>query len=87
MQVHHDAKMRTTIDIPEHLHQVLTSLATHNRSSLSRVAAELIQRGLVMPANASRGPVLSVDRKTGLPLLQTSRPITPEDVKALEDDA
>jgi hypothetical protein len=87
MQAHHDAMMRTTIDIPDDLHRVLTSLANHNRSSLGRIAAELIQRGLAVPANESRGPVLSVDRKTGLPLLQTSRPITPEDVKALEDDA
>jgi hypothetical protein len=82
----HDAKMRTTMDIPKDLHRLLTSLANHNRSSLSRIATELIRRGLVMPVTESRDPTPVVDRKTGLPVLQTSRPITPENVKALDDD-
>jgi hypothetical protein len=78
--------MRTTMDIPEDLHRLLTSLANHNRSSLSRIATELIRRGLVMPVTESRDPTPVVDSKTGLPVLQTSRPITPENVKALDDD-
>ena len=85
MRLHQDAVMRTTLDLPDDLHRVLTSMATHSRRSLSQTAVDLIQRGLATPAQA--GLRLKTHPKTGLPLLQTARPITPEDVKALEDPA
>ena len=77
--------MRTTIDLPLDLHQIVTSLAAHTRRSLSQTASDLIRRGL---AGGKAGPSgVSVDPVTGLPVLHLSRPITPEDVKALEDEA
>lgn len=78
--------MRTTIDLPADLHTILTSLAVHQRSSLSQTASELIRRGLCAPPAAVRGAKLSTHRATGLPVLRTSRPITAADVKALEDE-
>jgi hypothetical protein len=88
MQPHHDATMRTTVDLPEDLHRIVTSLATHTRRSLSQTAADLMRRGLATPARtAAAGSAVRVDAKTGLPVLHGSRAITPEDVKALEDES
>ncbi len=86
MQSHHDAVMRTTLDLPEDLHRIVTALATHTRSSLSHTAAQLMRRGLEMPAPAGEAPKIEFSTVTGLPVLKTRRPITPEDVKALEDE-
>ncbi len=79
--------MRTTVDLPDDLHRIVTSLAMHTRRSLSQTAAELIRRGLEAPAHAAEAAVVVTNPTTGLPVLRSSRPITPEDVKALEDEA
>ena len=85
--------MRTTLDLPEDLHRIVLSLATHTRSSLSHTAAQLMRRGLAMPASAGvgagarAGAAFSLHPVTGLPVLALSRAITPEDVKALDDEA
>jgi hypothetical protein len=76
--------MRTTIDLPDDLHRIVTSLATHTRSSLSQTAADLIRRGLALPGRDP--PAIATSSITGLPVLHSSRPITPEDVKALDDE-
>ena len=86
MQCHQDALMRTTIDLPEDLHRIVTSLATHRRSSLSQTAADLIRRGLALPGRAADAPAFTTSAATGLPVLHLSRPITPDDVRALEDE-
>jgi hypothetical protein len=80
--------MRTTVDLPDDLHRVVTSLATHTRRSLSQTAADLIRRGLSAPAADAKGvSPFAVDPATQLPVLRTRRAITPEDVSALDDDA
>jgi predicted transcriptional regulator len=80
--------MRTTVDLPEELHAVLTSLATHTRRSLSQTAVELLERGLkAQQGVGARSAAPRVDAKTGLPVVRSGRPITPEDIKALEDQA
>ena len=92
MMAHHDATMRTTIDLPEDLHRIATSLARHNRRSLGQIVAELMRRGLEMPAApdhriAEPQAVYTIDELTGLPVVQGSgRIVTDEDVKALEDE-
>jgi len=89
MRQHYDAQMRTTVDLPEDLHRIISSLAVHTRRSLSLTAVELIRRGLASPAptEASSGAALVTSAKTGLPVIRLSRTVTPEDVKALEDEA
>lgn len=79
--------MRTTIDLPLELHHVLTSLSASTRKSLSQTAVELMQRGLRSPAAASAlgATNLDVSPVTGLPLVRLARTVTPEDVKALEE--
>jgi hypothetical protein len=84
---HHDAMMRTTIDLPTDLHHVLTSLATSNRRSLSRTAVDLMRLGLQDRASTGAGAALaaSVNPATGLPVVRLARVITAEDVRALDD--
>jgi hypothetical protein len=80
--------MRTTVDLPDDLHRVVGSLALHTRRSLSQTVADLIRRGLSAPAAGTEGASQFVlDPATQLPVLRTSRTITPEDVSALDDDA
>jgi predicted transcriptional regulator len=88
MQQHYDAQMRTTIDLPEDLHRIVSSLAVHTRRSLSVTAVELIRRGLAStaPAEAGREAAVATSAKTGLPVIRLPRTVTPEDVKALEDE-
>lgn len=84
----HDSSMRTTVDLPEDMHQIVTSLAAQTRRSLSQTVVDLMRRGLAVPAHTTAtDAALRVDAKTGLPVLRGSRAITPEDVKAVEEAA
>lgn len=88
MHDHYDAVMRTTVDLPEDLHRIVSSLAIHTRRSLSTTAVELIRRGLATTsADAGAATRVTTNSKTGLPTVQLPRTVTPEDVKAQEDDA
>lgn len=82
--------MRTTIDLPTDLHHVVTSVAAHTRRSMNQTVADLIRRGLaVVPdaqSAAATGPHHSISASTGLPEIRSPRPVTAEDVRALEDE-
>ena len=84
--LHQDAAMRTTIDLPDELHDIVSSLASHSRRSLSQTAADLIRRGLSMQTGGTGPTAIEVDDRTGLPVVKSTRLITPDDVKAAEDD-
>jgi plasmid stability protein len=81
--------MRTTIDLPDDLHQAVTSIAAHTRRSMNQTVADLIRRGLA-PSSASPDTLspaaIRLDERTGLPLIRSPRPVTSEDVRALEDE-
>ena len=84
---HHDARMRTTVDLPDDLHRIALGLARHTGRSLSQAVAELMQRGLAAhPAEAAVEP-FAVHAVTGLPVARSQRPITADDVKAIEEMA
>jgi hypothetical protein len=87
--LHHDAVMRTTIDLPAELHGVLTSLATSNGKTLSQTAVSLMQRGLEaqVSGTARIRAAKGVSAATGLPLVRFPRAISAHDVRALEDEA
>lgn len=72
--------MRTTVDLPDDLHELARQLAHEGDRSLSDVIAELIRLGLRRPvtelASSSRG----------MPLMSVGRPVTAEDVRSLDDD-
>ena len=81
--------MRTTIDLPTDLHDAVTSIAAHSRKSMNQTVADLIRRGLAQAPQAAdearrKGP--RIDAATGLPLIRSSRPVSAEDVRALEDE-
>jgi hypothetical protein len=81
--------MRTTIDLPEDLHQIALSIARETGRSLSQTVAELLRRGLEQTrgvAEPGRPPYV-IDAETGLPTVRSRRTITPEDVRALDDEA
>jgi len=81
--------MRTTIDLPADLHDAVTSIASHARKSMNQTVAELIRRGLAHPslaADVTGNPGLRIDQSTGLPVIRSPRPVTAEDVRALEDE-
>lgn len=81
--------MRTTIDLPDDLHHAVTSIAAHTRRSMNQTVAELIRRALAPAApaeSAAAGDSVRVDPLTGLPLIRSPKPVTAEDVRALEDE-
>lgn len=77
--------MRTTIDIPEREHTLFMTLAREQRTSLGKLLVELAHRGLRAGVADARADY-EIDPDTGLAVFHTGRPITLEDVKALEDD-
>lgn len=88
MQTHHDAMMRTTVDLPPDLHSVVHSLASSERCSLNKMVVELIRRGLEAQAPSAAGAAArSISLATGLPLVHFPRPVSSEDIRALEDQA
>ena len=73
--------MRTTIDLPEDLHAIATSLAHDRGCTLSTAVVDLLRRAL--------GPathVEMVDGRTGFPLLASGHPITTDDIRRLDDE-
>lgn len=86
MLPHHDAEMRTTVDLPEDLHRIASSIARHTGRSLSQAVADLMRRGLERRVADADPPPYVVSEKTGLPVVRSPRPVTEEDVKALDDE-
>lgn len=77
--------MRTTIDLPEDLHEIALALARDSGRSLSQTVADLLRRGL-SGGVAEATPGYRIDARTGLPVFRSERIVTAEDVRALEDD-
>ena len=75
--------MRTTIDLPDDLHQRAVAIARDTSRSLSETVSDLVRRAL-FPGGAveiGRSP------QTGLPIIQLGKVITTEDVRSLDDEA
>lgn len=73
--------MRTTIDMPDDLHEVVRQLAHDRRESMSKVAADLLRRGV-----QGTDPPELVEIRRGIPIISVGHPVTPADVASLEDD-
>ena len=80
--------MRTTVDIPADLHGVAQGLARDTGRSFSQTVVWLMRRGLnTADHGAEPAPLPYVtDPVTGLPQVRSSRPVTSEDMRALEDE-
>lgn len=56
---------------------------------MNQTVADLIRRGLALPAtpiNAEGIAPVRLDKATGLPTVRSPRPVSVEDVRALDDD-
>lgn len=74
--------MRTTVDLPDDLHELARQLAHQQRRSMSEVIADLIRSGLGAPNERAATP-----SRRGVPVVSVGRPITDEDVRSLDDDS
>jgi hypothetical protein len=74
--------MRTTINLPEDLHRIAKAIAHDEGLSLSEAVVTLLRRAL----GSSDGRVERVDVRGALPTIRIGRPITSEDVRAIDDD-
>ena len=80
--------MRTTIDLPHDLHQAVGATAERSGHSLSQTGADLIRHGLALaagPLDAQADTALRLDKRTGLLVFRSPRPVTPQDVRNLGD--
>lgn len=75
--------MRTTVDLPPAVHRRAVELARARGQSLSATLAELTARGLSQLDEPLR---ISVDERSGFPVLSVGRRITSDDVAAALDD-
>jgi Arc/MetJ family transcription regulator len=75
--------MRTTIDLPDDLHQQALSIARDTSRTLSETVADLMRRAL---NGGGADPGMARSEKTGLPVVRTGTIITTEDVRAMEDE-
>ncbi len=79
--------MRTTIDIPEREHAMFMGMARAQQKTLGKLLLELAQRGLNASARGMSGKAaFRINPATGLPLFRSGKPVTLEDVRALEDE-
>jgi Arc/MetJ family transcription regulator len=76
--------MRTTIDLPNDLHQQALAIARDTSRTLSETVADLMRRAL--GSDADKEGTMTHSPRTGLPVVHLGRVITSEDVRALEDD-
>jgi hypothetical protein len=74
--------MRTTLDLPDDLHQQALAIARDTHRTLSQTVADLIRRGLGAGSTAA----IARDSRTGLPLVSVGTVVTSEDVRSLEDE-
>lgn len=74
--------MRTTIDLPDDLHERAKAIARDTSRTLSETVADLMRRGLAREGAAE----VARSERTGLPVVRLGTVISSEDVRALEDD-
>lgn len=71
--------MRTTVDLPDDIHDLARELAHQQNRTMSDVLTELIRMGLTPSEPGLPSP-------TGMPTISVGRTVTAEDVRSLEDD-
>jgi hypothetical protein len=73
--------VRTTLDIPDESYYVAKAIARDRNRSLGQIVGELI----LQAAHGAKGATIQMS-DYGFPTFRCTRPVTSEDVKALEDD-
>ncbi len=73
--------MRTTVDLPDDIHALAHELAHQQKKTMSEVLTEFIRAGITSQSSPIPDVVPS-----DWPTISLGRPITPEDVRLLEDE-
>jgi hypothetical protein len=73
--------VRTTLDIPDEAYYIAKAIARDRNVGLGRVVGDLILHSAKGPTSAS----ISMS-DYGFPVFRCARPVTTEDVKALDDE-
>ena len=81
MMLCYDAIVRTTIDIADEAYYLAKAIAQDRNASLGRVVGDLILQSLRTPDTVKAGT-----SDYGFPIFHCARPVTSEDVKALDDE-
>ena len=74
--------MKTTLDLPDALVKQVKLRAVREGRKLKDAVADLLRKGLAVAANAeseAEGPVISKDKKTGLPLIECKHAAAPDE--------
>jgi Arc/MetJ family transcription regulator len=74
--------VRTTIDLPDDLHQRALAIARDTSRTLSETVADLLRRAL----EGGKKVEMSRSARTGLPVIHLGSVVTTEDVRSIEDD-
>lgn len=77
----YDVVVRTTLDIPDEPYYLAKAIARDLNRSLGQVVGDLI----LQSANRAKGAGIEMS-EYGFPTFHCTRPVTTEDVRALEDD-
>ncbi len=75
--------MRSSVELPDRVHQRVRELAIQRGQSLSSMLAELTVRGL---AQMDEDTEIQVDQRSGFPVISIGRPVTSRDVAEMLDD-
>ena len=73
--------VRTTLDIPDEAYYLAKAIARDRNRSLGRVVADLI----LQSSKGTKGASINMS-DYGFPTFRCSRPVTTEDVEALDDE-
>jgi hypothetical protein len=75
--------MRTTIDLPDDLHRIATSISRDRHQSLSKTVTDLVRQGLGLAIEIEG---VAMGERNGLKTFRIGRVITEEDVRSLDDE-
>jgi hypothetical protein len=78
----YDAIVRTTLDVPDEAYYIAKAIARDQNRSLGRVIGDLI----LQSARGASGAASITMSDYGFPTFHCTRPVTTEDVKALDDE-
>ncbi len=81
MSLCYDAVVRTTLDIPDEPYFIAKAISRDRNRSLGQVIGELI----LQAAHGAKGAAIHMS-DYGFPTFRCTRPVTSEDVKALDDE-
>lgn len=81
MRLCYDAVVRTTLDIPDEAYYIAKAIARDHNRSLGGVIGDLI----LLSAKGAKGASIQMS-DYGFPTFSCLRPVTTEDVKALDEE-